>query len=104
LRTVLLTTLKIRRLRADMIEVYKILRGFEGTEEVQISQRRVGATRGHDFKLFKKQVNLDAGKFSFGNRVCDAWKRLPGWVVSGESVNEFKGNVNNYLRDGRGFK
>jgi len=36
-----------------MIEVYKILRGFEGTEEIKNFQRRVGATRGHDLKLFK---------------------------------------------------
>jgi len=42
--------------------------------------------------------------FSFGNRVCDDWKRLLGWVVSGESVNEFKGNVDHFLRDNRGFK
>jgi len=50
----------------------------------------VGATRGHDLKLFNKGVNLDAGKFSCGNRVCDDWNRLPGWVVSRGSVNEFK--------------
>jgi len=54
-----------------MIEVYKMLRVFEGTDEVKFSQRKVGCTRGHDWKLFKKLVNLDAGKFSFGNRVCD---------------------------------
>jgi len=52
-----------------MIEVYKILRGFEGTDEANNFQRRVGITRGHDLKLFKKRVNLDAGKFSFGNRI-----------------------------------
>jgi len=52
-----LTTLETRRLRADMIKVYKILRGFEGTEEVKCFQRRVGGTRGHDLKLFKKRVN-----------------------------------------------
>jgi len=94
--------LETRRLRADIIEVSKILRGFEGTEEVKIFQRRVGGTRGHDFILFKKQVDLDAGKFSFGNRVCDDWNRLPGWIVSGESVNEFKGNSDHYFRDTKG--
>jgi len=38
----------------------------------------------------KKRVNLDAGKFSFGNRVCDEWNKLPGWVVNVESMNNFK--------------
>jgi len=40
----------------------------------------------------------------FGNHVCDDWNRLPGWVVSGESVNEFMGNSDHYLRDNKGFK
>jgi len=43
------------------------------------------------------RVNLDAGKFSFGNRVCDDSNRLPVWVVSGESVNEFNVNENNAI-------
>jgi len=54
-----------------MIEVFKFLRGFGGTDEVKKIKRGVGCTRGHDWKLLKKRVNLDAGKFSFGNRVCD---------------------------------
>jgi len=39
-------------------------------------------------------INLNVGKLNFGNRVCDDWNtrnRQPEWVVSGESVNEFKG-------------
>jgi len=54
LRTLGLTTLETRRLRADMIEVFKVLGGFEGTDEVKYSQKGVGCTRGHDWKLFKK--------------------------------------------------
>jgi len=88
--------LETRILRADLIEVYKILRGFEGTDEVKFFQRGVGCTRGHDWKLFKKRVNLDAGKFSFGNRVCDEWNKLPMWVVNVESMNDFKGNLDRY--------
>jgi len=64
----------------------------------------VGCTRGHDWKLFKKRINLDAGKFSFGYRVCDEWNKLPGWVVNVESMNNFKGNLDHYLKDNRGFK
>jgi len=35
LRRVGLITLETWRLRADMVEVYTILRGFEGTDEVK---------------------------------------------------------------------
>jgi len=69
----------------------------------------MGATRGHDLKSFKKRVNLDAGKFSFGNRVCDDWNRLQPAGVGVQwgkcrPLNEFKGNLDHYFRDNRGFK
>jgi len=65
-----------------MLEAYTILKGFEGKDELKFFQRRVGSTRGHDLKLFRKRVKLDVGKFSFGSRVCDEWNRLPEWVFS----------------------
>jgi len=76
LRTVGLTTVEKRRLRADMIEVYKILR--ELNKQMRLKNPKKGVTRGHDLKLFKKRVNLDARKFCFGNCVCGDWNRLPG--------------------------
>ena len=104
LREAGLTTLETRRIRADLVEVFKILGGWEGTEEGRFFQRRVGSTRGHELKLYRKQVRLDAGKFSFGNRVCEEWNKLPGWIVSAKNVNEFKGRLDHHLRDYRGFK
>jgi len=62
------------------------------------------STKGHDWKLFKKRANLDAGKFSLGSRVCDEWNKLPGWVVNVESMNKLKGNLDHYLRNNMGFK
>jgi len=38
-----MTTLETRRIRADMLEVYKILKGFEGTDELKFFQRKVGS-------------------------------------------------------------
>jgi len=58
----------------------------------------------HDLKLFKKRVKLDVEKFSFGNRICDEWNKLPEWVVNVEGVNKFKGNLAHYLSENRGFK
>jgi len=55
-------------------------------------------------KLYKKQVKLNVGKFSFGNRACDEWNRLPPWIVNVESVNKCKGNSHHYLKDNSGFK
>jgi len=99
-----LTALETRTLRADMIEIYNILRGFKRTEDVKFFQRRMGRTRVHDWNLFSKQVRLDAGKFSFGNLACDEWSRLPSWIVKEESVNKFYGNLDHYLNDNWRFK
>jgi len=40
LKMVGLTTLGTRRLRADMIEVYKMQGGFKGTDEVTFFQKK----------------------------------------------------------------
>jgi len=39
-----------------MLEVYKILKGFEGADVIKFFQRRVGSSRGLVLKLYKKRV------------------------------------------------
>ena len=54
LRILGLTTLETRFLRADLIEVFKILKGFENLDPDRFFQVvGDGAKRGHSFKLFK---------------------------------------------------
>ena len=98
LRKVGLTTLETRRLRADMIEVYKIVNGMEGITEAKMFKRDEGGRRGHKFKLYKKRVRLDIAKYTFANRVCTPWNNLPKTVVEATSVDMFKGKLDNYLR------
>ena len=94
-----LTTLETRRVRADMLEVYKILRGHEGLDEIKFFNRRQQKiTRGHSMTLYKERFNRDILKFSFGNRVIEEWNRLPEEVVSAEGINSFKGKLYKLLR------
>jgi len=90
-----LTTLETRRIRADMIVVYK-----SGSMFI----RRVGISREHSQKLFKKRARLDVGKYCFSKRVCDEWDRLPGEIVNAGSVKRFKGRLDQYNRCIGGFK
>ena len=53
-----LTTLECRRMRADLLEVFKILKGFEGIEEQLFFKRHISNTRGHSMKLYKERVNI----------------------------------------------
>ncbi len=98
LKYVGLTTLETRRQRADLLEVYKILNGLEGVEERDFFIRDKRLSRGHSFKLFKKRVRLDIAKYSFSNRICNAWNNLPRAIVEATSVNAFKNGLDNYLR------
>jgi len=101
-----LTTLETRRLRTNMVEVYQILSGFEVKDKVQFFQRSMGSTRGrgHDWRLYKKQVKVVLEKIVSGIRVCDEWNRLPSCVDNVENVNQFKANLDHYLRENWGFK
>ena len=82
-----LTTLECRRVRADLLEVFKILKGYEGVEEKLFFSRLISNTRGHSMKLYKDRVNRDVLKYSFANRVIEQWnqKKLLVLIVSTHS-------------------
>ena len=50
-------------------------------------------TRGHNFKLFKKQFCLDVSKYFFSNRVIEMWNNLPEVSVSSQNIINFKRNL-----------
>ena len=99
-----LTTLETRFLRADLIEIFKILKGFENVDPEKFFQV-VGddGRRGHVFKLLKKMCRLDVGRFKFANRnrVCEEWNGLDDDVVG--SVNAFKRKLDHHLRNVMGY-
>jgi hypothetical protein len=103
LKKVGLTTLETRRIRADILEVYKIMNGLEGVLEKDFFTRDRGGRRGHRFKLFKKRVRLDIAKYSFANIVCNSWNNLPKYVVEAPSINVFKNRLDDYLKNKLGL-
>ena len=85
-----LISLENRRLRADLLEVFKILKGFvkvNPATHFSMSDRR---SRGHTLKLEKPRARLDLRKHFFSNRVIDEWNALPGHTVEATSTNMFK--------------
>ena len=94
LRRLNLLSLEMRRLRSDLIEVFKIMNGLEGLKaEDFFVLSDVDHTRGHDKKLYKIRPRLDIRKFVFSQRVVDEWNNLPPEVVGSQSINEFKRKV-----------
>ena len=86
-----LLSLERRRLRGDLIEVYKITRDKEKLLKNGLFKPR-GQThlRGHDFMLKKESCRLDVRKYSFAHRVVGPWNGLPAEVVSAPSLDQFK--------------
>ena len=97
-----LTTLETRRLRGDLIEVFKILKEYENIDQEMFFDMLQSNLRGHSLKLTKKTVRLDVAKFSFSNRVVNEWNILDKEIISGCSLAGFKRKLDRHLRDKRG--
>lgn len=98
-----LPSLEFRRMRGDLIEVFKMAKGFSELKFEDFFVRARANLRGHQFKVFKTRFNRDIGKFSFCNRNIDMWNRLPIDIIDSTSVNTFKNRLDIYLREERGY-
>ena len=89
-----LWTLEERRTRADLIEVYKIIRGISSVSfDTFFEFHQYGQTRGHSFKLMKKRASTELGHHFFSERVINTWNSLDDRTVMSESLNIFKRNL-----------
>ena len=86
-----LWTLEERRIRADLIEVYKMLNGLSDVSfcsmfTLDLSKR----TRGHSYKLIKSRFNTVLRQHFFSDRVIKFWNSLEDSTVLAPSLNCFK--------------
>ena len=85
-----LTSRENRRLMADLLEVFKILKGsvkVDPATQFSISDRR---SRGNTLKLEKPRARLELRRHFCSNRVIDAWNSLPGHMIEATSTNMSK--------------
>jgi len=81
-----LTTLETRRFRGDLIEVFKIFKGFKNLDPCSFFALSTAPTRGHSIKLFKPWCHLDVRKFSFAHQIIDIWNSLDENIVACDSI------------------
>ena len=62
LRCLNLTALETRRLRGDLIEVFKIFKCFDNLDPFTFFELSTAPTRGHSSKLVKPRCRLDIRK------------------------------------------
>ena len=101
LRSLKLPTLTYRRLRGDVINVYKYIHGIYrlSLADNMFEMAQYGATRGHSFKLYKHQSRLNLRKHFFSQRVVDVWNSLPDDVVTAPSLNMLKRRLDYHWRN-----
>ena len=98
LKKLRLPSLSYRRLRGDMIEVYKMLSGIYDKEvpnilRLQSSLVERDGNRGHGLKLFHQQWRKGVRGNFFSVRVARLWNGLPQSVVEAPSLNSFKSRL-----------
>ena len=86
-----------------MIEVFKIVKGFDKVNYSSMFSLAANNLRGHDLKLYKSRFNTNLGKFTFSNRVVDEWNMLLEDVISSNTVLSFKIKLDLYIKNGRGL-
>lgn len=90
-----LDSLQIRRIKLDLIMCYNIIHGNICIDCSRFfTVIKSSCTRGHNYKIYKRQCHLDVCKYSFSFRVVDIWNSLPSNIVNAESVNSFKNRLN----------
>ena len=80
LKVIGLTSLEERHYRADMIQVFKVLKDKEDKTDVYPPDFLTLAERPgrkNSKKLYKKRNFFEIGKYSFSARVVDSWNSLP---------------------------
>jgi hypothetical protein len=95
-----LTTLEDRRSRGDLIEVFKMIKGFSRLDyKAFFTLDENSRTRGHNYKIVKDRSRLDIRKYCFSQRIVNEWNGLPASVVAAESVNSFKNRYDSYVSE-----
>ena len=100
LRTLDLPSLAYRRLRGDMVEVFKIMNkkyNSQLAQEIFTVNRR--GTRHNDQNVQVKFAHLNIRKNAFSNRIPKYWNTLPQHVVSAENVTTFEARLDRHWSD-----
>ena len=85
LRRLNITILETRRLRDDLIEVFKIVKGVDS------------------LKIFKPSFKHYVEKYTFSNTVIDSLNRLPENMIDCESLDNFKEKLDHLFKFCWGF-
>jgi hypothetical protein len=85
-----LHSLKGRRIRGDLIQMFKMFNHIDDVDVQAFFSFTVTNTRNSDGKVFINRCNTNKRKFSFSHRVSPNWNSLPANVKFTDNINTFK--------------
>jgi len=90
-----LTTLEERRHQADMLQTFKIMRGFDNVDSATWFQRvdtsvRTTRSAADPLNLRAQPARLDIRRNFFSNRVIEPWNLVPSELKNARTVGFFK--------------
>jgi hypothetical protein len=83
-------TLLVRRIKTDLVLVYKIIHGLVDGLDDLVQFARVIRTRGHLYKIVPQPFRVNARKNFFSVRVANFWNNLPAVVAESRTLSAFK--------------
>ena len=86
-----------RRIRGDLILVYKILHTPDHPLQQLLSPRVPSTTRTHGYSLTVPHSRLNCRRYFFAVRVCFTWNDLPAHVINSPSLAVFKMKLDAYM-------
>ena len=93
-----LYSLEFRRMRGDLIETYKIMKGIDKIEARELFPL-AGETRprGHGLKIRGSRFRTELRRNFFTQRVVNVWNSLPSEAVEATSLDVFKARIEKFL-------
>ena len=104
LKILKLPTLTYRRLRGDMVTVYKIMNNIYHEEccpKLPTIESATGRPGRQLMQLYQSRSRLDIRKFSFTQRVVSVWNSLPEKVVTANTLDTFKTKLDDTWKNER---
>ena len=87
-----------RRLRGDLIQVFKIIKGIDNMDcSKYFTIDQSNYTRGNGYKIIGKSFNSHESKNYFFNRVVNLWNGLPREIIDCNTVETFKCRIDKFF-------
>ena len=101
LQSLKLPTTYYRRKRYDLIQLYKIVHGYEDIKPEKFFEFNDNCTRGHIFRIIKPRSQKNLRLNSFPVRCINKWNMLSEEIVCSDTVMKFKMRLDKELEPDR---